>query len=80
MRTMASEVDRIVTDPAVCSGKPVIRGTRILVRNILSMLKAGYSIERILTSYPDLTRADVEAAIDYAAELVDDVRLVSRGE
>jgi len=80
MKPMASEVHRIVTDPAVCSGKPVIRGARILVRNILSMLKAGYSIERNLTSYPDPTRTDVEAAIDYAAELVDDVRLVSRGE
>ncbi len=72
--------ERIVTDPNVCSGKPVVRGTRIMVRNILSMLKAGYPIERILTSYPDLTRADVEAAIDYATELVDDVRLVTRGD
>lgn len=68
---------RIVADPAVCSGKPIIRGTRIMVRNVLSMLKAGYSIERILESYPDLVREDVEAAIDYATELVDDVKLIS---
>lgn len=69
--------NRVVSDPAVCSGKPIIRGTRIMVRNILSQLKAGYSIERILESYPALTREDVEAAIEYAAELVDDVRLVT---
>ncbi len=73
-------IDRIEINPAVMLGKPVIRGTRIMVRNILSLLKAGYPIERILTSYPDLTRADVEAAVDYAAELVDDVRLVTRGD
>lgn len=75
---MSSPVDRIVSDPAVCSGKPVIRGTRIMVRNILSMLKGGYDVDRILRSYEGLTREDVEAAIEYAAELVDDVRLLSR--
>ena len=70
---------RIYSDPQICSGKPVIRGTRIMVRNILSQLRAGYSIDRILESFPGLTREDVEAAIDYATDLVDEVRLITRG-
>ena len=74
-----SDVDgRIHADPAICSGKPVIRGTRIMVRNVLSLFKAGYDVERIVIAYPELTRDDVVAAIDYASELVDDVRLIPR--
>ncbi|MCX6638851.1 MAG: DUF433 domain-containing protein, partial [Acidobacteria bacterium] len=39
-------MDRIEANPAICGGKPVIRGTRIMVRNILGMIAGGYSIER----------------------------------
>ncbi len=53
---------RIAADPAICGGKPTIRGTRILVKTILGMLAGGYSIERVLEAYPELTRADVVAA------------------
>jgi uncharacterized protein (DUF433 family) len=70
--------DRIHSANSVCGGKPVIRGTRIMVRNILSMLKGGYSVERILEAYPELAREDVDAAIDYASKLVDEVRLIPR--
>lgn len=70
-----SSSDRTVSDNAVCGGKPVVRGTRIMVRNLLGMLKAGYSIDRILEAHPELSREDVEAAVDYASELVDEVRL-----
>jgi uncharacterized protein (DUF433 family) len=62
--------DRIVTDPQICSGKPVIRGTRIMVKNILGMVAGGYTPERIVQAYPELTREDVSAALEYAAELV----------
>jgi uncharacterized protein (DUF433 family) len=51
--------DRISVDPTICSGKPCIKGTRILVRNILGMIAGGYSIERVLTAYPELTAEDV---------------------
>jgi len=71
-------MDRIHADPAICSGKPVIKGTRIMVRNILSMLRAGVSVDEVLVSYPGLTKEDVEAAVDYAIELVDEVRLIPR--
>lgn len=72
-------MERVAVDPAVCSGKPVIRGTRILVRNVLGMVAGGYSIERILEAYPELTRADVEAALEYAAAVIDEEQVISRG-
>lgn len=62
---------RIVRDPNICNGKPVIRGTRIMVRNILGMVAGGYTLERILEAYPELTPEDVRAALEYAAEAVD---------
>jgi hypothetical protein len=46
--------DRIEIDPAVCSGKPVIRGTRILVTSILSQLAAGESFDAVRKVFPDL--------------------------
>jgi uncharacterized protein (DUF433 family) len=73
-----AETDRIEINPAICAGKPVIRGTRIMVRNILGMVAGGYTIERILASYPDLTREDVIAALEYAARIVDDDQVIAR--
>jgi len=60
-------MDRIEVNPAICGGKPVIRGTRIMVRNILGMVAGGYSVERILAEYPDLRREDVVSALEYAS-------------
>jgi uncharacterized protein (DUF433 family) len=57
---------RIVVDPKIMLGKPVIRGTRITVEVILEKLAADVSIGEILDDYPRLTRADVLAAIEYA--------------
>ena len=58
-------------DPAVCSGKPVIRGTRIMVRNILSAFAGGASFDDVREMYPELTRFDIEGALHYTADLVD---------
>ncbi len=69
---------RIVVDSQICSGKPVIRGTRILVRNILGMIAGGYPLERILQTYPELTREDVQAALEYAADVIDEEQVLSR--
>jgi len=66
---------RIEVNPQVCHGKPVIRGTRIMVRNILGSLAGGDSIPEILQNYPELTYEDIEAAIAYAIELVDDTQV-----
>jgi uncharacterized protein (DUF433 family) len=70
-------MDRIEVNPAICSGKPVIRGTRIMVRNILGMVAGGYSIDKILASYPDLRREDVIAALEYAAKVVDEDQVIA---
>jgi uncharacterized protein (DUF433 family) len=64
--------DSLITiDPDICSGKPCIHGTRITVTNILSMMAGGYSVDRVLENYPELTKADVSAALEYASKIID---------
>lgn len=58
--------DRIVVDSKICSGKPTIRGTRIMVKSILGMVAGGYAMARIIDAYPELTPNDVTAALEYA--------------
>ena len=62
---------RITVDSKVMLGKPVIHGTRIPVVLILKMLGQGISVEEILREYPRLEEADIEAAIAYAADVVE---------
>lgn len=71
-------MDRIEINPAVCSGKPVVRGTRIMVRNIPGMVADGYTTERVWESHPELTRDDVVSALEYAARVVDEDQAVLR--
>ncbi|MFW6162113.1 MAG: DUF433 domain-containing protein [Planctomycetota bacterium] len=59
---------RIVCDPAVMMGKPVVAGTRITVELILEKLAAGRTIEELVKAHPRLTREDVHAALAFAAE------------
>lgn len=61
--------ERIKVDPAIAHGKACIAGTRIPVSVILDNLAAGISADEILASYPSLDRLDIQAAIDYAAEI-----------
>jgi uncharacterized protein (DUF433 family) len=63
-------------DAAICGGKPVIRGTRIMVKNILGMVAGGETVEGILKAYPELVTDDVKAALEYAAEVVDEEQVV----
>ena len=70
--------DRIEVNPEICHGKPVIRGTRIMVRNILGSLAGGESITDILKNYPELTTEDIRAAIAFAIELVDDTQVIMK--
>lgn len=69
---------RIVLDPGICSGKPTIRGTRVMVSNILGMFSGDYSINRILKSYPELSRLDVISAVEYASRVVDGEMMVGQ--
>lgn len=62
-------LDRVVSDPHVCGGKPCIRGTRIHVSIILDALAEGLSPEEILDHYPSLKPEDIRGAMAYAAEL-----------
>ena len=62
--------DRIVVDPKVLVGKPVIRGTRLSVEFILDLLANDWTIEQILSEYLQLERKDVLAVLKYAAEMV----------
>jgi len=59
--------DRIEISPQVCGGRPVIKGTRIPVAVILGQLAEGQSCEAVLNGYPELTRADIQAALRFAA-------------
>ena len=61
--------DRISVDPAVCHGRPCIRGTRIFISVILDNLASGHSVDEIIESYQGLSREDIQAALSYAAEL-----------
>ena len=70
--------DRIVVDRNICSGKPTIRGTRIMVTNILGMVAGGYSRQQILDSYPEITIEDVTAALEYASHVVDEAKVIPR--
>ena len=58
--------ERIVLDPEVLAGKPVIRGTRIAVELVLELLAAGQSEQEVLANYPGLTREDVLACLAYS--------------
>ena len=57
--------DRIISDPAILSGKPCIRGTRISVEFILELLASGAGRDEILKAYPQLKSEDVEQAVRY---------------
>lgn len=68
--------DRIITiDPAVCHGKPCIRGLRYPVESVLAWLASGMTIEEILVDYADLEREDILVALSYAARLTHVKRL-----
>jgi len=66
--------ERVVIDPEILAGKPIIRGTRLAVEFILGLLAAGQSETEILDNYPGLTREDVLACLAYASYLAHEYR------
>ncbi len=62
-------LERITIDPAICHGKPCIRGLRYPVELILELLSSGMATEQILEDYEDLEREDILAVLAYAARL-----------
>ncbi len=69
--------ERIIADPNIMLGKPVIKGTRITVELILKKLSDGFSIKEILLQYPHITKQDVLAAIEYASEVIANEEILS---
>jgi uncharacterized protein (DUF433 family) len=62
--------ERIVVDPEILVGKPVIRGTRLAVELIVDLLALGWSEEEILKNYPGLAREDVHACLRHASAVM----------
>lgn len=63
--------DFIVSTPDVLRGKPRIKGTRIPVSLILGYLAGGSSVEKVIQEFPDLTREQIAACLDYARDLAE---------
>lgn len=70
-RTSCGMNERVVIDAAVCGGRPIVRGTRMRVSDVLDALAAGASTEELLGDFPYLTREDVLACLAYGARAVD---------
>lgn len=68
--------DRIVLDPKVLVGKPIIKGTRIAVEFVVELLAEGWTNEQILKNYPQLTQDDIQASLHYAAQSMKQERVV----
>ena len=64
------ELERIVVDPEILRGKPVIRGTRLAVSFIVDLLAQGWTESDILANYPGLVREDIRACLKYASDLL----------
>lgn len=60
----------IERNPKVMLGKPIIKGTRITVELIMRKLAGDYSVDDLLESYPHLTRTQIQAALEYGADVI----------
>jgi len=72
---MNTLISRITIDPAICHGKPCVRGLRYPVEMLLELLSSGMTIDEILSDYDDLERDDLLAVLAFAAQLARSRRL-----
>lgn len=61
--------ERIESNPMICHGKPIFKGTRVMVSTVLGALAAGDTTEMILEDYPTIKPEDITAALVFASEL-----------
>jgi len=66
---------RIIIDPKILVGKPIIRGTRIAVEFVVDLLAEGWSHQQILSNYPHLTAEDIIACLRYAGAMMKQERV-----
>ena len=66
---------RIVVDPEILVGKPIIKGTRISVEFVVDLLARGWTTEQVLKEYDDLKPADIRACLAYASEMLKNERV-----
>ena len=64
--------DRISINAKICHGQACVKGTRIPVHQIVRMLANGDNVEELLVEYPSVSREDIMACLDYAAELAEE--------
>ena len=69
--------ERIVTDPDLLMGKPVIKGTRLSVELILGWLAQGWTTEQLLENYPQLKQLDIQAALAFASDMLREERYIA---
>ena len=69
MNTEEELLERIVVNPKIMGGKPIVRGTRITVEQVLKLLAQGIATNEILRDYPHLSKDDVAAVLFYAAKV-----------
>lgn len=75
MSSPTSRLDRVAVDPEIVHGKPRIKGTRVTAQVILELLAAGETIDELLAEYDELTRDDVLAALEFAANIAGGAQL-----
>ena len=62
--------ERIILDPGILAGKPVVKGTRLAVEFVVDLLAQGWTEADLLRSYPGLTREDIAACLAYASSVL----------
>ena len=67
--------DRIVIDPDILVGKPVVKGTRIAVELVIDLLARGWSHEQVMQQYDHITVEDIQACLGYASEVLKSERV-----
>lgn len=77
MKNAQNYTERIIVDPKILAGKPVIKGTRVPVELVLQYLANDPDIKNILAAFPHLTVEDIKACLSYAQELVEEEQELS---
>ena len=60
---------KIEINPSICHGKPVVKGTRVMIATVLSALASGDSVEDVLEDYPAITKKDIQAIFEFASNM-----------